>query len=189
MMTAFDTLQLVAVLGSLAFVAYQSWLMRKALQEQRNEARVQSYLQVWMNHIQTCHIPVATADERTAEALNSMSPYRGVDLPEARRCHFADAALDFYECIQLLAETGILDEEAARVWKDSVPYEMRNPNLRAHWRRYHHSGENEPLPNIGALGIYHRNFLRYVEECILKADTVDQKHSTDGASREANAER
>ena len=169
-MTMFELLQLIVVLGSLGFVAYQSWLMRRALEEQRNEAKVQSYLQVWANHIHACHLSIATADDNVAKALNSMSPYHHVDdLLKARQCHFADAVLDSYECIQVLTDTGILDEEVARVWKESVPYEMRNPALRAHWRQFHHAGGSMPMPAVGALGIYHRDFLQMVENCILHA--------------------
>jgi hypothetical protein len=170
-MTTPEIFQLVAVLGSLSFVGYQSWLMRHALEQQRNQAKVQSYLQVWMSHIQTCHLPIATADDATAERLNKMSPYHNVELEKARQCHFADAVFDFYECIQVLSDTGILDEEAARVWRDSVPYEVRNPSLRAHWRKYHHPGGSEEIPDVGGLGIYHHDFMQMVEACIEAADS------------------
>jgi hypothetical protein len=167
-----EIVQLIAVASSLIFVGYQSWLMRKALQEQRNEAKVQSYLQVWMNHIQTCHLPIATDEEATAKRLNSMSPYHNVDLPEARQCHFADAVFDFYECIQILSDTGILDDEVARVWRDSVPYEIRNASLQAHWRKFHHPGYLDKIPEISQLGIYHRRFMEMVERCIANAELM-----------------
>jgi hypothetical protein len=59
-MTSFEWLQAIAVIGTLTFVAIQSWLMRRAVGEQRNQLRVQSCLQIWQAHIQTCHFPIAT---------------------------------------------------------------------------------------------------------------------------------
>jgi hypothetical protein len=144
--------------------------MRKALQQQHRQSRVQSYLQVWMNHIQTCHLSVVSAEKSTAEQMNAMSPYRGLPLDEARRCHFADAVLDFYECIFLLTKYEILEPEAIRVWSDSVPYEVNNPALRAHWRRFHHQGGAD-IPEIGMRGIYHRDFMEMVEACIDDAES------------------
>lgn len=177
-MTIYESLYLALVTGTLIFICYQSLLMRKALQQQHRLARVQSYLQVWMNHIQTCHLSIATAEKSSAEQMNSMSPYGSLPLEEARRCHFADAVLDFYECIYLLSKNEILEKEAVRVWRDSVPYEIVNPELRAHWRRYHHDGGPE-VPEVGMLGIYHRDFMEMVEDSIERLEgerTPPEKH-------------
>jgi len=170
-MTLYEFLYLILVTGTLAFIGYQSILTRKSLQQQQKLANVQSYLQVWMSHIQTCHLSIVTAETSAAEQMNSVSPYWELPLEEARRCHFSDAVMDFYECIHLLSANKILDPEAVRVWRDSVPYEIQNPQLRSHWRRFHHSG-GPNVQDVGMLGIYHRDFMEMVEACI---GNVEQK--------------
>lgn len=170
-MTAFEWTQTVGVIGSAIFIAYQAWLMRRAAEEQRNEAKVQSYLKVWLGHIQTCHLPIATVEPETARALNSMSPYHNLELEAARACHFADATLDFYECIRVLSGAGILDPEVDRVWTDSVPYELRNPKLREHWRTFHSSATPKPDSNCG---IYHESFAQLVETFVKRFEAAEK---------------
>ena len=178
-MNFFEWIQLTVVVGSLWFVAYQSILMRKALNEQKRQAKVQSYFQIWMSHIQTCHMPIATGEEEIAKRINSLSPYHHVNFSEARKCHFADAVLDFYECIQLCVNAGCLDKEVERIWRDSIPYELLNPTLRIHWRKFHNPSGNNAIPEKGALGIYHREFLEMVEKYIAIAEKTEPQKTND----------
>ncbi|MCP4601209.1 MAG: hypothetical protein GY847_11910 [Proteobacteria bacterium] len=168
---------LLIVIGTLVFVGYQSWLMRKALE-------VQSYLSVWMNHIQTNHLSIAFGSDQEVELLNKLTPYHGLPAEEARRCHFADAVLDLYECIHRLSEKGVLSAEAARVWRDSLPYEMNNPELRTHWRSYHGKDLQQAF-QTGALGIYHREFVEMIESIIAQAE---QKAHNSEAQRPTDEE-
>jgi hypothetical protein len=158
-MTAFEWFQTIAITGGLIFVAVQSWLMRRAVQEQRNQLRVQSCLQVWQAHIQVCHLPVATGSEEIAVELNKMTPYHALDINDARRAHFADTVFDLYESITLMTDLGILEADVARVWKNSIPYEMRNASLREHWQRYHQ-------PSGAAQDVYLRKFADLVRDSI-----------------------
>ncbi|MEM9409647.1 MAG: hypothetical protein AAGA30_00950 [Planctomycetota bacterium] len=96
--------------------------------------------------------------------MNQMSPYHHLGLEVGRRAHFADAVLDFYECVHLLSNSGILDEEAARVWRDSVPHELRNPNFLEHWRSQHSKGKSSNP--VGDLGIYHEKFIATIEDFV-----------------------
>ena len=163
-MNPFEVAEFLVIVLSLGFIGYQSVVMRRTLGEQRNEGRIQSYLQIWMNHIEVCHLSIATADDSVAEKLNAMSPYYDLPLPSARQCHFADAVLDTYECIDRLGDIGILDAEVARLWRESIPYEMSNPVLREHWHCFHHPSDAGSKP-----GIYHRSFVQLVEEGIDRA--------------------
>lgn len=172
-MTTFEWVQAIALFGGLIFVAVQSYLMRRAVEEQRNQLRVQSCLQVWQAHVQTTHLPIATGSDEIARELNKMSPYHSLDLGPARSAHFADATMDLYECITLMSELGILDAEVARVWKDSVPYEMANPHLRAHWLQHHDRSRTATVPS----GIYLQSFADMVDTTVRSRRDADIKLS------------
>jgi hypothetical protein len=96
-----------------------------------------------------------------------MSPYRSLDFGNARRAHFADAAMDLYECITLMTELGILEADVARVWKESVPYERSNPNLRDHWRKFHDRASTAFSPH----GIYLQSFADMVDRTVRQHDS------------------
>lgn len=172
MMTIYEWIQAIILFGTLCFVGLQGWLMRRAIneqrmqiEEQRNQLIVQSYFQIWLNHVNTCHLPIALGDKDIAEQLNKMTPYYNKKLEHSRKAHFADAVFDLYECINLLGRRGFIDSEVERVWKESVLYEMYNPNLRKHWRTHHRPAYKEKdIPSKVLL--YHKNFADYVEECI-----------------------
>jgi len=173
-MTTLNVVQATALIISLVFIGYQTWLTRHALQEQKNQLKVQSYLQIWNLHISTAHLPIIESDDAVATALNSMSPYASLPIDEARAHHFADAVLDVYECISLLSLLKILDEEVAREWRDSVPYEFQNPLFREHWRNFHARAAFRARLFGNSRGVYHAEFARYVNECLEVYDKASQ---------------
>ena len=161
----FQSISLLVSIFALVFVAVQSWLTRLTIEQQKKTLTVQSLFLVWNSHIQAAHFPIINADDLAAEKINKMTPYHNLPLADARACHFADAVLDTYECINLLGQLGFIEPEIQRVWSESVKYEFNNKNMRNHWMQYH-SNAKLSSDNESVAQIYHSDFRNMVDALI-----------------------
>ena len=176
----------VAVVLALLINASQLWFIRRSLQNQQDQLKTNSkemvaknIFQIWQTHVQTNHLSIATGSDEIACELNKMSPYAHLAIGDARKAHFADAVFDMYECISLLSYLEVVEPEVARVWRESVNYELSNSNLVKHWKEYHAESADvrEKTSRMSDVYIYHDSFRKSVDAEIARRKAANQKFS------------
>lgn len=157
----------IVTLFTLFVLIYQGFIMQKTLKEQRNQLKVNSFFNMWLNHIKNNHSPVITLSDDLAAIYKDFTPYQELSVKEARAAHFADSIFDLYEIIYLMDSKNILDKEIGDIWKKSIPYELKNKLIREHWIKYH-----SPKLSQKKDLIYIDEYAKYIDNII---DTFNDK--------------